>query len=330
MAEPRPRPPGSEEDLTQWQFVESDRPFVTKFPDQHRVALPGEPFVVLNESGGQGLNRFKGRRMVVSFSLPLNALLHRALSGPSGEDARGTGAADRTVGCVVLPEVRMEGYSTRQGALGNKSCFVFAGAGEGEAVKAASSASSSGCLFVLCQYRISEPRTQAWFDALLDAFEPASLGIVEDVPESNLKFVLPGSGSGDSEPGGDLQVFASSASAPLSRGCAAVRPELADDLCSQIACDLPQLLASQTRPSLMPSDCYAVAVVRRGRSQHQGWAAASVRALGEVVRPLLEQAAGEEMAPDAMGACADGAGEALRRYMAEHGPSPSSMSSIYV
>ena len=50
MAEPRPRPPGSEEDLTQWQFVESDRPFVTKFPDQHRVALPGEPFVVVSAS----------------------------------------------------------------------------------------------------------------------------------------------------------------------------------------------------------------------------------------------------------------------------------------
>ncbi len=48
MAEPRPRPPGSEEALTQWEIVDSDRPFVTKFPEQHRVALPGEPFVVVS------------------------------------------------------------------------------------------------------------------------------------------------------------------------------------------------------------------------------------------------------------------------------------------
>ncbi len=274
--------------------------------------------------------------MVVSFSLPLNALLHGALSGAGDGGGKGAArrAADRTVGCVVLPEVSVEGYSTRQGALGNKSCFVFSAepvAGEGKAARG-----SPGCLFVLCQYRISEPRTQAWFDALLGAFEPASLGIVEDVPESNLKFVLPGGSGGDRDDSdsaaaaGDLQVFSSSTEAPLCAAATAVRPALADDLCSQICCDLPQLLSGQAPGSLPPAACYSVAVVRRGLGQHQAWAPAGVRALGEAFQPMLDQASGAPMAADALGLCADAAEEELRRYLAEHGPSPSSMSSIYV
>ena len=246
MAEPRP----AVGELTDWNLAEGDKPFVTKFPEGHRVTVPNKPFVVLSrELQRASGTEIVGKDMVVSFSTPCNGLFHHALDMDKAS----------LVGSVILPEVKLDGYCTKP-ALGNRSCFVFL---------------CKDLLLVLCQYTISEPRVKTWFDVVLSTFQPKSLHVIEDVPVSNL--------AARERCGEGVQV-ATSEPSPLLTDSAAIWPGLVREMCSQVFSEMPSIL---TGSSVAESGYHPVAVIHNWEDQVTSTV---LKEISAALKPLLERA----------------------------------------
>ena len=149
MSEPRPESHVGDVTLTQWDSSLVPDPYVTGFPERHRVQVPNKPYVVFNTQRNRNKNKnregvvdstntntntnqvWSGQDMVISFSAPCSGILHQSVLARSSSksSSSSSSSSSQLVGSVILPEVRLDsgaaGYCTKLPALGNKTCFVF-------------------------------------------------------------------------------------------------------------------------------------------------------------------------------------------------------------